>query len=260
MGILNLTPDSFSDGGLHADPDRAVAHARRMLAAGALVIDVGGESSRPGAEPVGAEVELDRVLPVIRALVAEAGMVVSVDTSKPEVAAAALAAGAHLVNDIRGLRDPAMRALCAEAGVPAVVMHMQGEPGTMQKAPEYDDVVGEVADFLAAAAAEALAAGVPSVMVDPGIGFGKSAAHSLALLRGLDRLVTLGQPVLLGVSRKGLLGRWTGVADPAARDPASIAAHLYCAGQGVAMLRVHDVAGHAQAIKVWSALEEAAHG
>lgn len=257
MGILNVTPDSFSDGGRYADVDAALARAAALVSAGAQVLDVGGESTRPGAEPVPAEVELDRILPVLRGL-GGLGVPVSVDTYKPEVAAAALRAGAHLVNDVSGLRDPEMVRVCAEAGAPVIAMHMQGSPQTMQRAPHYGDVQGEVWGALRAAAERARAGGVPSVMLDPGIGFGKTLEHNLTLLRGLRELVGLGYPVLLGASRKGLIRELAGESPPkstpAERDPGSVALHLWGAEQGVAMVRVHDVAAHAQAFRVWEAL------
>lgn len=263
MGILNITPDSFSDGGEFLAPQAALAQAQSMLAAGAAILDVGGESSRPAAAEVSEEVELGRVIPVIEALCAfrqhnEPRFLISIDTRKANVAKAALQAGADLVNDVTGLREQAMREVCAEYGVPAVLMHMRGTPDTLdwsQEAQPFTDVVGEVRAELAVAAEQALKAGVPSVILDPGFGFGKSAEQNLALMRGLPELKTLGHPILLGASRKSTLGRITGVASPAERDPASIAAHLFGLMKGADMLRVHDVAGHAQAIKVWRALE-----
>ncbi|MBS3968162.1 MAG: dihydropteroate synthase [Truepera sp.] len=254
MGVVNITPDSFSDGGRYLAATAAVAQARALTAQGALIIDLGAESSRPGAEPVSAEEELARLLPVLAGL-RDLAALISVDTAKPAVAEAALAAGAHLINDIGGLRKQAMLEVCARYRVPVVVMHMQGEPLTMQQAPHYHDVVAEVTAFLAAAAERALKAGVPSVILDPGIGFGKTLAHNLALLRGLNRLVALGHPVLVGVSRKRLIGELTGVAEPSGRDLGSIAAGLYAAAQGAGLLRVHKVAEHTQALKVWQALQ-----
>ena len=257
MGILNLTPDSFSDGGQFNALNAALGHARTLVRDGAQVLDLGGESTRPSAEPVSAEIELDRVLPVLREL-RSAEAILSVDTYKPEVAAEALKAGAHLINDVSGLRDPEMVRVCAAAGAPAVVMHMQGTPETMQRSPHYDDVRLEVQTYLAATAARALETGVPSVMLDPGIGFGKTTEHNLALLRGLPELVTLGYPVLLGASRKGLIralaGESTADLRAAERDPGSVALHLWGADAGVAMVRVHNVRAHAQALKVWEAL------
>ena len=262
MGILNVTPDSFSDGGRFADAAAAVTQAAAMAAAGAMFIDIGGESTRPGAPSVSAEIEAARVLPVIEALAelraqGRFDALLSIDTRKPAVARAALQAGADLVNDVTGLRDPAMRAVCAEFGVPAVLMHMRGTPETLawsQEAQPFNDVVSEVRDELAELAAGALAAGVPSVILDPGFGFGKSLEQNLELIRQPGELKTLGHPVLLGASRKSTLGRITGIAAVAERDPASIAAHLFGLMQGADILRVHDVAGHAQAIKVWRRL------
>ncbi len=256
MGILNLTPDSFSDGSTLTPPGAASKHAHNLIEDGAQVLDLGGESTRPGAEPVSAEVELDRVLPLLRDL-RGAGVVLSVDTYKPEVAAEALRAGAHLINDVSGLRDPEMVRVCAAAGAPVVIMHMQGTPGTMQKHPHYDDVKLEVQAYLEATAVQALAAGVPSVILDPGIGFGKTVAHNLALLRGLPELVALGYPVLLGASRKGLIRALSGEGPASERDPGSVALHLWGALAGVAMVRVHNVRAHTQALRVWEALREA---
>ena len=254
MGILNVTPDSFSDGGRYGSPETALEQAAKLVREGATVLDVGGESTRPGAEPLNADAELDRILPVLRGL--SGAVLVSVDTYKPEVAAAALHAGAHLVNDVSGLRDPEMVRVCAEAGAPVVVMHMQGTPETMQRAPRYDDVAREVIAELQAAAARALAAGVPSVMLDPGIGFGKTSAHNLTLLRELSELVALKRPVLLGASRKGLIREWAGESRADERDPGSVALHLWGAQQGVAMVRAHNVAAHVQALRVWAALHD----
>ena len=253
MGILNVTPDSFSDGGQHLMAEAALMHAAALIREGAAVLDVGGESTRPGAEPVAADTELDRILPVLRGL-RGADVLVSVDTYKPEVAAVALRSGAHLVNDVSGLRDPELVRVCAEAGAPAVIMHMQGTPQTMQLAPHYESVLEEVSAALQTAAEGALAAGVPSVMLDPGIGFGKTSAHNLTLLRRLDELVARGYPVLLGASRKGLIRELAGGSTAAERDPGTLALHLWGAQQGVAMVRVHNVAAHAQALKVWEVL------
>lgn len=253
MGILNVTPDSFSDGGRHAALDAAVASARAMRDAGVLFVDIGGESTRPGAAPVPAHEELDRVLPVIRALSGQ-GTVLSVDTMKPEVAAAALAAGAHLINDVTGLRDPQMRAVCADAGAPACVMHMQGEPRTMQRDPHYADVVRDVHDYLHAQAREALAAGVPDVILDPGIGFGKTLEHNLALLRALPELTEGPHPVLIGASRKRLIDFIADVPEAQDRDPGSLALHLHAARHGAAIVRAHAAAAHVQALRVQTAL------
>jgi len=260
MGIVNVTPDSFSDGGRYAGPDEAAADAWRQAANGARIVDVGGESTRPGAEPVPLDEELRRVLPVIERLAGAEDLVVSVDTRRPEVARAALVAGAHLVNDVGGLRHPEMRAVCAEAGVPAVVMHMRGTPATMQDDPRYADVVAEVEAFLNERAEAAEADGVPSVAIDPGWGFGKRDEDNLALLRAVPRLAAGGRPVVIGASRKGSIGRWGGASDPLRRDPGSYVVHLAAARAGAALLRVHDVAGHRQALAVQEVLGEVAAG
>ncbi|MDB5045371.1 MAG: dihydropteroate synthase [Deinococcus sp.] len=254
MGILNITPDSFSDGGQHRQLDAALAAARAMRDSGALMIDVGGESTRPGAVPVSAADELDRILPVIRALAAE-GLLISVDTMKAEVAEAALRAGAHLINDVTALRDPAMRQVCADAGAPAALMHMQGEPRTMQQRPTYLDVVAEVGAFLQERASDVLAAGVPSVLLDPGLGFGKTLEHNLSLLRATADLSSLGHPLLVGASRKRMIDTLAGVPDAADRDPGSLALHLHAARQGAAAVRVHAVADHLQALRVQAAID-----
>jgi dihydropteroate synthase len=256
MGVLNVTPDSFSDGGAFADVEAALLHGLRMAAEGAAIVDVGGESTRPGALPVSAELELARVLPVIAGLAAE-GIPVSVDTSKAEVAQAALTAGAVLVNDVTALRgDPEMASVIAEAGADVCLMHMLGEPRTMQDAPTYGDVVAEVERFLAERAEVAIAAGVPEerIVLDPGIGFGKTLAHNLELLRALPRLARLG-PLLLGVSRKRFLGALTGREIASDRVAASVAAALYCYRGGARLLRVHDVEPTADALAVERALE-----
>ncbi|HET6174533.1 MAG TPA: dihydropteroate synthase [Gaiellales bacterium] len=259
VGVLNVTPDSFSDGGEYADLASALAHGRRLAAEGAAIVDVGGESTRPGAEPVPAELELARILPVIEALTAD-GILVSVDTSKAAVARAALAAGAVLVNDVTALRaDPEMASVVAEGGADVCLMHMLGEPRTMQDDPRYDDVVAEVERFLAERAEAAVAGGIPRerIALDPGIGFGKTLAHNLALLRALPRLARLG-PLLLGVSRKRFLGALSGREFAADRVAASVAAALYCYRGGAHLLRVHDVGATADALAVERALEGAA--
>jgi dihydropteroate synthase len=259
MGVLNVTPDSFSDGGTHLEPVVAVQAGRRMAEEGAHWIDIGGESTRPGAAPVSEEEELRRVLPVIRGL---AGLRVSIDTQKPSVARAAIAAGAQMVNDVGGLRDPEMVTVVAEAGVDVCIMHMQGEPRTMQVEPIYSDVVAEVVTFLQEKADHAIVRGVDpkQIYLDPGIGFGKTTAHNLALIREIGRLVEAGFPVLLGVSRKSFLGRLIGSdSAPApieAREPGGIAVHLWAAMQGVRVLRVHDVAATAAALKVFGQVSQ----
>jgi len=235
MGVLNVTPDSFSDGGRWLDPEAAVAHGLVMVAMGADVIDVGGESTRPGAVPVPVEEELRRVVPVVHALAPHVR--VSIDTRKAEVAEAAIAAGATLVNDV----SASLSGVAAAGGAGWVAMHMQGEPSTMQRSPSYDDVVGEVTAFLVERATAAREEGVEEVWVDPGIGFGKTMEHNLALLRHLAQLVAAGFPVLVGTSRKAFLGTLTGGAPPDDRVEASVATAAWALHQGAAMVRVHDV-------------------
>ncbi|OYU71475.1 MAG: dihydropteroate synthase [Alphaproteobacteria bacterium PA2] len=260
MAIVNVTPDSFSDGGRHDDPAAAVSHAMTLLAQGADMLDIGGESTRPGAEPVSEAEELARILPVIGALRPQTSALISVDTYKPSVARAAIAAGADVWNDVSALQSPGAVHVAAGLGCQVVLMHMQGDPQTMQQSPRYADVVDEVADFLLARAQAAMAAGVARdrIWIDPGIGFGKTPAHNLALLAHLDRFVALGFPVLLGASRKGLIQ----TLDPLAKAPAdrlggSLAAALAGARSGVAAVRVHDVRETVQALKVWSAIDGA---
>lgn len=261
VGIVNVTPDSFSGGGHldHADPtgghERAIEHGMRLAREGALIVDVGGESTRPGAREVGAEEELERVLPVIRALARE-GLVLSVDTRKPAVARAALAAGARIVNDVGGLRDAEMTRVCVEWGAPVIVMHMQGEPATMQQSPTYDDVVAEVGAFLTATAERAAAAGVPDVIIDPGIGFGKTVRHNLALLAATETFAATGRTVLIGASRKGFIDAVASVPRAAERLGGSIAVHLASARRGAALLRVHDVDQHRQALLLEAAMAD----
>ena len=243
MGIVNVTPDSFSDGGLFLDPERAIAHGRRLVAEGADLVDVGGESTRPGAAAVSVEVELERTVPVVSEL-ARAGAEVSIDTSKSEVARAALDAGASIVNDVTALRgDPELAAACAERGCGLVLMHMQGSPRTMQDNPTYADVVDDVKAFLAERVALAIDTGVDAdrVWIDPGIGFGKTVEHNLKLLRRLGELGDLGQTIVIGTSRKSFLGRLTGreVAD---RIGGSIASNVLALANGADVFRVHDVA------------------
>ncbi len=245
MGVVNVTPDSFSDGGLYIDAEAAIAHGLELEAEGAAILDIGGESTRPGAEPVGAGAELDRVLPVIEGLRARGVTAqLSIDTSKAAVAAAALDAGATLVNDVTALRgDPEMAGLVAARGAQCCLMHMLGEPRTMQDDPRYDDVVSDVKAFLEERMAFAVARGVPeeSILLDPGIGFGKTAEHNLELLARVDELVALGRPVVIGTSRKSFLGRITGrpVDD---RLAATIATNVLAYERGARVFRVHDVA------------------
>jgi dihydropteroate synthase len=255
MGVVNVTPDSFSDGGLYLDPERAIAHGRELAADGAAILDVGGESTRPGAEAVGLEEELRRVLPVVEGLAPEAATI-SVDTSKRPVAEAALEAGAEIVNDVTALRgDPEMAALCADRGATVILMHMAGTPRTMHEDPRYDDVVDEVKAFLAARVEAAVAAGVEEqrIWLDPGIGFGKTVAHNHELLRRLAELRALGRPLVIGTSRKSFLG----VADGSAagdRLGGTIASSVLAAAEGADVLRVHDVAEVAQALTVATAI------
>ena len=259
MGILNVTPDSFSDGGRHLDQDRAVAHGLQMAQDGADILDVGGESTRPGAEAVPAEEELRRVIPVIRALAGRAPAILAVDTMKAEVARAAVDAGARIINDVSALtHDAAMAAVAAASGAGVILMHMLETPRTMQAAPHYADVVAEVAAHLAARVEAATAQGVPRacLAVDPGIGFGKTVAHNLRLLAHLDALGRLGLPVVVGVSRKSFLGRLTG-APVQERLAASVAALVFCVLHGAQVVRVHDVKESRQAVEVAQALLEA---
>lgn len=257
MGIVNVTPDSFSDGGEHFDADAAVAHGLRLAEEGADLLDVGGESTRPGSEGVGVEEELRRVVPVIERLARETALPVSVDTWRPEVMRAAVAAGAGMVNDIRALRAEGALDAAAELGVPVVLMHMLGEPRSMQDAPRYDDVVADVHRFLAERIFAAEMAGIPRarLVADPGFGFGKTTAHNVALLAGLERFATLGVPVLAGLSRKRSIGELTGREAPRARVHGSVAAHLVAAQRGARILRVHDVAATVDALKVWAAVD-----
>lgn len=255
MGILNVTPDSFSDGGSHDDPAAAVAWGERLIAAGADIIDVGGESTRPGSDTVSLTEELARVRPVVQRLAAE-GTPISIDTRHAEVAAACIEAGVSIVNDVSGFRDPEMVKVVAESEVGVVVMHMLGEPATMQEEPRYDNVVAEVGGYLLAQAVSLEAAGVERdrIVIDPGIGFGKTLEHNLTLLRAVPELASYGYPVLIGASRKRFLGELTNVDRPADRLGASVAAAVDAARSGAAVVRVHDVADTIQALVVDRAL------
>jgi len=255
MGVLNVTPDSFSDGGRYAHLEAAVEHGLRMVSEGAALIDVGGESTRPGAAPVSVAEELERVVPVIRAL-SSAAVVVSVDTSKPEVMAAAAAAGAGLINDVRALRAPGALAAARESGCAVCLMHMQGEPRTMQEAPVYADVVAEVRAFLAERVAACRAAGLATeqIVIDPGFGFGKTKAHNLTLLRHLRELTRADVPLLAGLSRKSLVGTLTGRA-AGERTYGSVALAVIAAMNGARIIRAHDVAATVDALRVVAALE-----
>ncbi|CAB4936534.1 unannotated protein [freshwater metagenome] len=254
MGIVNVTPDSFSDGGCWLDAGAAIAHGADLAREGAGILDIGGESTRPGAQPVAADEELRRVIPVIEGLAAlSAPVQLSVDTSKLAVAQAALGAGASLVNDVSAFRaDPALAGLVADADCDCCLMHMRGEPRTMQDDPRYDDVVGEVAAFLEERAAFAIGEGVDParIIVDPGIGFGKTTAHNVELLRRLDEIVALGFPVLIGVSRKSFLSELTGRAQVGDRVAATVAANVLAFERGASLFRVHDVAPTIDALRV----------
>ena len=255
MGIVNVTPDSFSDGGDNADPEAAVATARRLLDEGAALVDIGGESTRPGADDVPLDEELRRVMPVLERL---SGRPFSIDTSKAEVARRALALGASLVNDVTALRaDPDLAGIVSDAGAYVCLMHMQGRPRTMQVAPRYDDVVDEVSAFLEDRLSAAVAAGIPEerVCLDPGIGFGKTVAQNLTLIRGLERICSIGPPVLVGVSRKSSLARVLGDPDGIGSDAASVGAAVAAFDRGATLFRVHDVAAHVDALTIAAAVE-----
>lgn len=256
MGIVNVTPDSFSDGGAHATVDAAVAHGLMLAEEGADILDIGGESTRPGADEVSLEEELRRTIPVIERLAKETSLPISIDTSKPEVMRAAVAAGAGMINDVYALRREGALDAVAALGVPVVLMHMLGEPRTMQADPQYDDVVAEVHRFLTERifAAEMSGIAKKNLVVDPGFGFGKNAAHNLALLAQLQRFTELGVPVLAGMSRKKTIGDLTGREAPAERVAGSVAAHLIAAQNGARIVRVHDVAATVDALKVWNAV------
>jgi len=255
VGILNVTPDSFSDRGAFAEPLAALRHAETLVREGADVLDIGGESTRPGAEPVAADEEFRRVLPVLREAVS-LGVPISIDTYKASVARAALDAGAAIVNDITALGDPEMAGVVAAFGAGLILMHMQGTPQTMQKDPRYADVVDEVRAFLAGRRGVAERAGVPveNIVLDPGVGFGKALEHNLELLARMDELVAMGSPILVGVSRKRFIGTLAGVDEPRDRGPGSLAAMLAARARGVSMFRVHDAGAARQALTVFDAI------
>ncbi len=257
MGVLNVTPDSFSDGGSYFDPAAALDHARELIAHGADIIDVGGESTRPGSEPVSAEEELRRVCPVIRAIRSESDVLISIDTSKALVAEEAVKAGADIINDVTGLTgDPAMPEVAARSGAGIVLMHMQGEPRTMQVAPHYEDVVAEVREFLRQRISLALSYGmaVERLAIDPGIGFGKTQEHNLALLRETARFAELDRPVLIGVSRKSFLGRITGSTSIEDRAWPAVAVTSFCREAGAHIFRVHEPKPHREALRMTEAI------
>jgi dihydropteroate synthase len=257
VGILNVTPDSFSDGGQYASVDDAVAHGLRMVEEGADMLDIGGESTRPGSDDVPVDEELRRVLPVLQQLVARTGVPLAIDTSKPEVMRAAVAAGAGMVNDVYALRREGAMDAVAELGVPVCLMHMLGEPRSMQDDPQYDDVVGEVHRFLTDRLFACELAGIDrrKVMVDPGFGFGKNLEHNLALLRALERFASLGSGVYVGMSRKSMIGTLTGRQVPVERMAGSVAAAVIAVQRGARMVRVHDVAATVDALAVWNAVQ-----
>jgi dihydropteroate synthase len=256
-GILNVTPDSFSDGGRFTDPERAVEHARMLVDEGADVIDVGGESTRPGATPVDAQTEIERVVPVIQKLAAAVRVPISIDTSKPEVMRAAVAAGAGLINDVRALREDGALEAAASLGVPVILMHMLGDPRTMQDDPHYDDVVGDVHRFLTDRLFACQMAGIDKkkILVDPGFGFGKTLQHNLLLLRDLQRFAEIA-PVVAGLSRKSMIATLTGRKDHADRAAGSAAAALIAVQNGAMIVRVHDVAITRDALAVWRGVVE----
>ncbi len=255
MGILNITPDSFSDGGIFLSPEKAIAQALRMAEEGADIIDVGGESTRPGARPVSVQEELDRVLPVVEALHGRIPLPISIDTSKPEVMRAAVTAGAGFINDVHALREPGALEAAAQLEVPLCLMHMRGEPRTMQDEPRYADVVGEVRDFLGQRRDACLEAGIPAsrLVIDPGFGFGKTLQHNIELLRGLKKLGNLGLPVLAGLSRKSMIGKALGL-PVEQRLHASVALALMAVQQGARIVRVHDVGPTVEALRMWQAV------
>jgi len=261
MGVVNVTPDSFSDGGEFFDADKAITHGLQMAADGAAIIDVGGESTRPGSEAVPADEQIRRVVPVIRGLSAKVDVPISVDTTDIAVAEAALDAGAGIVNDITALSDERMGELAGERGVPVILMHMQGTPTTMQAEPTYDDVVAEVLEYLVGRArlAEQFSIGRDRIFIDPGIGFGKTLDHNLLLLRNIDKFVGSGYRVLVGTSRKSFIGKITGQEDPARRIFGTAATVALCAAAGVSILRVHDVPEMLDVARVAKAIANTQH-
>lgn len=256
MGIVNVTPDSFSDGGRYFDSGRALAHAWELIEQGADILDIGGESSRPGSDPVSIEEELRRLVPVVQALAGVCGVPLSIDTTKPEVAEECLRLGARIVNDIAGLRDPEMMRVTARHDAAAVIMHMRGTPKTMQSEPLYADLIAEVKQFLAERVSAARASGVRDIAVDPGIGFGKTAAHNFEILRRLDEFQSIGCPVLVGPSRKSFLGSLMGQQETGGRLEGTLAAAVISAMKGASVVRVHDVAACRRALQVADAVRQ----
>jgi dihydropteroate synthase len=256
MGVLNVTPDSFSDGGLFADVDTAVAHGKKMVSDGADIIDIGGESSRPGSAPLSENEELKRILPVVKRLVKEVSVPISIDTYKPLIADQCLKAGAHILNDITGLANPDMRAIAAKYNTPVVVMHMKGTPKTMQNDPVYKDVTGEIKEFFEEKITSARDAGIPSIILDPGIGFGKTLEHNLRILKHLGEFQSLGCPILVGPSRKAFIGAITGLSVKE-RLEGTIAAVTIAILNGANIVRVHDVLECKRAVQVVDAIRGA---
>ncbi len=256
MGVVNVTPDSLSDGGRFIDVEAAVAHARKLVAEGAEIIDIGGESTRPGAAPVSEEDELRRVIPVIERLARHTALCLSIDKMKPTVARAAMAAGASIINDVSGLRDPAMLAVAGETGAAVIAMHMQGQPRDMQLAPHYEDVCGEIREFFRQTYARCLACGMIAARIafDPGIGFGKALAHNLTLLRHLDSLRVADRPLVLGVSRKSFIGRVLGSDALEDREWPTVALTSYGRAKGASVIRVHAVRPNVEALRMTEAL------
>jgi dihydropteroate synthase len=257
MGVVNVTPDSFSDGGQFMSTEAAVEHGLLLADEGADIVDVGGESTRPGAEPVSAQEEIDRVLPVIQGLIRE-DIPISIDTMKPDVARAAVAAGAEVVNDVNGLRAPGMMQAAAEMGATVCIMHMLGEPRTMQADPRYDDVVTDVLDWLLARTEAAISAGISreKIWIDPGIGFGKTVDHNLSLLKATAEFASTAFPVMVGASRKSFIGKLADESESQNRMPGSLAAALFAASKGARIVRVHDVAATVQALTIQQAIIE----
>jgi dihydropteroate synthase len=259
MAVLNITPDSFSDGGLYLSPHSALTRARQLLSEGADILDIGGESTRPGASPVSAEEELRRVLPVVEALASESAVPLSIDTAKPEVAETCLRAGARIVNDVTGLTNPEMLRVAARHHASVVIMHMRGTPQTMRSLTGYDDLIADISSFLGAQARLARDHGIDDIILDPGIGFAKTAAQSFLILRRLPEFAALGYPVLIGASRKSFLGTLSSSADPEQRLEASVAAAVVAAMNGASIVRVHDVRETRKALEVVNAVHGAAN-
>src|SRR3989338_1524750 len=256
MGILNVTPDSFSDGGNFFSPEKAIAHAKQMAEEGADIIDIGGESTRPGSEPISVEEELRRVIPIIEVLLHEVKIPLSIDTMKPEVAEECLKRGVHMLNDVTGLRNPKMVKIAAKYGVPTIIMHMQGERKTMQENPHYDEVADNIKSYLQAQAEQATKAGISQIIIDPGIGFGKTVGHNLLLLKNLSKFKELGFPVLIGPSRKSYLGKILG-SEVDDRLEGTLAAVTVCVLNGADIIRVHDVKECKKAVVVAGAITKA---